>query len=594
MPNSVTFRNKILTIPGSYSDIDFSALTNIPIGSFGIITILTTSDKADPNKVMTFTDPNSIKTYYGNSSRVSELADLIFHPSNDTRIGSPNFVNVVIVNNPTKAIYDDSYFTFTSKSFGPTGNYTKFNYNINTSSSIDLSITDTISSTTNSYSISQEAGSIDYNSISPITISKSNTTLTINSNTYDATKLNIAGFSNFLSGLLPDLSFTIKTSYIGNTIDTLDDFSLSLSNTSSNPVYLNVWYLNNKFNDPFISIKVKVPNLTESNIVSTSSMLINGNTHTDSNNLSSTTILQSDINRAMNLLNRTYTNTLCITADSQNNVDMGLGLVYSDITELLTSLKSEVDGRNSLYEGNYTSLVLGYNSTSIDDIITFQQSINDPAISIVTQNIINPYTNKTVSPYGLSIIIASLGASLPLGTSLTRKNINVLDATFPFSYILNRENKTKLIQNGILFLDKSSGGNIYIVKGNTSYTQQDNDAYVDIGTQLLSQYLLYDFNNYISSLIGQDISSVNPSAPRIAPLVNPSSFQQAAIEKFVDWETQGYITPITDTTGKILVPAYSNIIVNISNKTVNFQASVILVSGVEFILSLIKALPYSV
>lgn len=593
MPLHITFNGKILTIPSAYSTIDYSNLTGVPQGNFGICTYLTTSDIANPSLVATFTDSNSLQTYVGSNSPLYPLAPLIFKPSNDARIGSPNYVNVVIVNNPTQAKYTDAYFTFTSNSFGTNGNYTSFDYTINTSSSISLSVTDGISGTTNDYTISQTAGSIAYSGIGSYTISKSGNTITVGGTPYDATKILIASFNQFLSGISSSLSFTSSTKYIGNTIATLDDFSASISSGSPTSVYLNVWYLNNQFSDPYISVLVNTSSLISNTQVSEVSQLAGGYVHS-LNNTSTSIITQLDIERATNLIDKTYTNTLSITADGQSDVNMGYNLVYQDAENLLSYLKSVVDTRNTLNEANYTSLFVGYNATSFSDATTFQQSMNDPGVTVYIQNIQNPYDSNTYTPYAMGVIGAALGASLPLGTSFTRKSINVLKATFQFTYQLNRVNKEALIENGIQFLDQSSNGTWYIVKGNTSYTQTDNDGYTDTGTQLLSQYLLYDFNQYMSQLIGQDISSASPSAPRIAPLVNPGTVTQFVIDKAENWKTLGYITDVTDSTGKIVTPAYSNIIVSIANKTASVNFSIVETSGVEFVVSVITDLPYVV
>lgn len=593
MPLQVIFDNNVLIIPGAYSVIDFSALANPPTSALGIITVLTTSDVGDPTAVHTFTDYNSLQTYVGVNSPLYPLAPLIFNPSTDARIGSPNYVNVVLLNNSTRASHTGTFFSFTSNYYGPTGNYFYVNYNINTSSQISLSVTNTLTGNTNNYTINQVAGSISYSGSGNISIIKSGNNITINGSQYDATQIPLASFNQFLNGLTSTLSFSPSTNFIGNSVSTLDDFSTTINSSSPYSVYLNVWYLNNKFSDPYVSLTVNTSSLILSSPASNSFYLTGGYVHSV-NGTSSNVITQNDVQRALGLIDKVYTNTLTITADGQNSVNMGYGLVYNDTVNLLSSLKAAVDNRNTLQESNYTSLFVGYNAQSFQDAVTFQQSMNDPAVTIAIQNIINPYDNNTYTPYALGVMLAALGAALPLGTSFTRKTINVLKAFFNFNYPLNRINKEALIKQGIQFLDQSSNGSWYIVKGNTSYTQQDNDGYTDTGTQLLSQYLLYDFDQYMSPLIGQDISSAPPSAPRIYPLVNPSVFTQYAIQKFEDWKSQGYITPITDSTGKIIVPAYTNLNVSIQNKVVNFSASLVLVSSVQFILSYIKALPYNI
>lgn len=111
------------------------------------------------------------------------------------------------------------------------------------------------------------------------------------------------------------------------------------------------------------------------------------------------------------------------------------------------------------------------------------QASNSPYLALCSQKVtaLDAVGNLVQHPeWALAVICAGVKAGAGVGGSLTYKAINVADITQDASWN-PFDNADEMILAGVLIARKDQvGGAIRIVKGNTSYTAEDNDAYTSI------------------------------------------------------------------------------------------------------------------
>jgi hypothetical protein len=267
--------------------------------------------------------------------------------------------------------------------------------------------------------------------------------------------------------------------------------------------------------------------------------------------------------------------------------NLGEGLVATNKDAFILWLKSYFDKTNSIEGDTPFMAVLNLDKPDYASLKSFVRSLQTPYFIACIQDI--KIGSEWKSALYQAVQVAGLLAGLPLGTNLTGKKMACADVRFPTKYALDitkKSDREKLILDGILYywLDKRSG-QIEIRKGSTVYTASDNDGYTDPSLVLLGLYLQQDFSNMMDTFIGHDISA-SPVPGRIQPVVNETTLKLAAMQKFEQWKQQGYIVD------SLKKPAYSNIIVQISGKVARITADLILVTGVEWIFTVLYAIPY--
>jgi len=128
--SSIFFNGRVISRPGSYSEVDASALEQVGLGASGIIGVLGTSEGGTPvtamteaSEFMSVTKPEQARTLF-RSGDLREVADMLFGPGRDPDIlGGAQQVIPMKVNPATQSAatlanaYGDS-ITFTSKDYG--------------------------------------------------------------------------------------------------------------------------------------------------------------------------------------------------------------------------------------------------------------------------------------------------------------------------------------------------------------------------------------------------------------------------------------------------------------------------------------------
>ena len=92
MPTSIFFNGKMISVPGSYSQVDASGLEQVGLGATGIIAVIGTAEGGIPVSALTSTDdflfattPEKARALF-RSGDLKEVGDMLFAPSSDPNI----------------------------------------------------------------------------------------------------------------------------------------------------------------------------------------------------------------------------------------------------------------------------------------------------------------------------------------------------------------------------------------------------------------------------------------------------------------------------------------------------------------------------
>jgi len=654
MPFKIFWNNKTIIHPGSYTVVDVSALKNTPISQVGVLCLLGTAPKGEPLVPLVFTNSYDIKQYFGDKSTFAEVADIVFKPSNDARVGSPTQVVCIKVNNSTQGWKEDSRFRVTSKIYGRYGKAKRVEWLLNDS----ISGSYLIPGSPNTQLIFKTYDLND-SSLNKVYILNENK-LKITNKSNEITDPNAWGYGGLYfyvyktgyklylaasgSDIYPDsqskyieldtsnltnLKDAVKVindaiSSLGIQIDTLSpDINLTINDLDDyaswdkpiriapgESMYTKAIFKDIlRINDPSITIEVLnkriefsaqgVPGPAESGSMFTDQ---GGFLHesVDNPGVESVHISLNDLVRAHDVANSIQSSVIVPLWDSPDmGYDLQMGTWNPDVnqwnvngneyTKWLAEYKNYIEKRNGMFDSNEVFTVIGYagatDYNSLKDFITL--SLNSPYFAVTVEKCkLASSPNEWQSSYVTAAIIGSLITSLPLGTSLTYKSVNITDIKMPFDYNLNKMNlREDLILIGHLTIWKNfKTGLFQIAKGNTSYTADDNDGFTDIAQVNLGLFLQKDFNLAFMELVGQDIS-YNTVPGRIYPLLNPVTIKSMAIKKFEQWINMGLLTGYVDPITKENVPPYRNLDVKIESKRVEFSAILTTITGADWLLN---------
>lgn len=92
MATSIFFNGRLISVPGSYSEVDASGLEQVGLGATGIVAVLGTAEGGRPVSAITTTadflrikKPETARQLF-RSGQLREVADMLFAPSNDPNI----------------------------------------------------------------------------------------------------------------------------------------------------------------------------------------------------------------------------------------------------------------------------------------------------------------------------------------------------------------------------------------------------------------------------------------------------------------------------------------------------------------------------
>jgi len=581
MPLKTTFYSKVFIEPGAYTVVDFSKFQNIPITSLFPVVLLGAAETGEPWTPYVFSNSIDIKSVFDENSYFYKVADIVFSPSVEPGNPSPGQVVCIKINDSTPG---------SGTVYGTNTEDIIYNVYAKQHSRKSIKLTYTLSDSELTFRILSPDGSSENFSITGARISGDADYILTDSEKITVVKGENSGdFAYAVYPTIQQLINAVNQSDLGVTLVDLKGEPLYPSarlaaNYSGAAPHSLIYDALEKINSESALIKLELVNNNHTYLTGgTKSIFLTG---TIGSNIDlSSSEFQEKLNKVLMQLPSGI--IVLLSEPTTGGENLGEGLVATNKDAFILWLKSYFDKTNSVEGDTPFMAVLNLDKPDYASLKSFVRSLQTPYFIVCIQDI--KIGSEWKSALYQAVQVAGLLAGLPLGTNLTGKKMACSDIRFPTKYALDitkKSDREKLILDGILYywLDKRSG-QIEIRKGSTVYTASDNDGYTDPALVLLGLYLQQDFSNMMDTFIGHDISA-SPIPGRIQPVVNETTLKDAALQKFEQWKQRGYIVD------SLKKPAYSNVVVQISGKIARITADLILVTGVEWIFTVLYAIPY--
>jgi hypothetical protein len=190
---------------------------------------------------------------------------------------------------------------------------------------------------------------------------------------------------------------------------------------------------------------------------------------------------------------------------------------------------------------------------------------------------------KWMQPHALAALTAGMRSGAQIGLPLTFKffNISGLRHTtsvleeIPEDVVIDFEPRTQYddaIDSGLTFLESPASGGFRMVVDNTTYTKDDNWVYNRMATLHAADVVAYDFRTRLENAI---VGSRNTDWTAV-------SIRSLCENLLTGYRGQGLLGSTSEAPN-----GFSNLSVNLNGNTVVINVSVILVEGIDFVLSTI-------
>lgn len=265
-----------------------------------------------------------------------------------------------------------------------------------------------------------------------------------------------------------------------------------------------------------------------------------------------------------------YRHTTAVALFSDDTVAGGIPALHEQ-------LKSHADSGSAGYK-NEVDCIAAYKATSTSALFSQSETLNNRNVALVYQDIQRRAldgTTKTFGPHMLACAIAGMQSGTTVGEPLTFKYVNALDVISPNDIDPQDKNTSDLmLQNGILFCEKVQGKGFRVVRNMSTYTKDDNLAYVDRHINYELNFMSYDLRTDIENRF----TGLKASAATVANL------KGAVISKLEYYKnTLNIITNSSDPTTSAVINAYRNLKVTISGDIATIRFEIFPTTGINYL-----------
>jgi len=589
MSKRVLFNGAVLVRPGAATKIDASQFQNIILAGLGIVGLIGTADGGQPRTVQVFNSADAVKQFY-QSGDIVEAAAMVADPSNDPRI--PNGAAAIVcykVNNSTQAARTVAPFVFTSRKYGLLANNIQVGITVPSGSQRVVTVTDIDAFGTTVTETSPTLGTtarfaIQYTGAgSAATLTTTATQLTTNitgGGANEALTLNFADFPN-LAVMLQFIA-----AYAPNGVQVYSVTSIVSNAASFNPANVDL--------QSAVAIKASPVNI----------MAVNWEIGDWINNQSQ--IISAAVTLAQAITAAVTTSGLTGgTKGSSANTDWVTGftalrgtrinqlvpLVSADGTAPDTFTFASVAAA-AVAHGKFVSSTLGKNecqiwmgqSATLTNLVLTANTQNSEHLCLFGQKAKRLKTADGTLPFfaewSAAAVAAGMRAGANLGEPLTWKYPSVLGVSSDSSWSeSNNDDVTNLTLNGVNVINNLASKGFRFDKMQTTYTKQDNDAYVE--ETIVQIWKLVSFNlrttledTYVGRGGTVALGSTVPAT--VAKVMQPLKDAGAITDSIVN--------------GKV-INAWRNVNWTINGDVMTVNVTVSPTPGINFILTTIVLVP---
>lgn len=193
------------------------------------------------------------------------------------------------------------------------------------------------------------------------------------------------------------------------------------------------------------------------------------------------------------------------------------------------------------------------------------QALNTRHCRLAIQDVVRLNTSgvrEQFPPYFTACLAAGMQAGSPVGTSLTRKYVDVLDTVGHSSYNI-QDDSDELIDSGLLMLQYKDSVGWRWLRNVTTYLIDDNPAYTEAAVNEAVNFTAYNIRTVLEAALGRKAFSGTANA--IADLV---------VE---------VLTQLSDPNGQFAITAWRNLTVEIVGDVAKVDVEVQPVESVNFV-----------
>jgi hypothetical protein len=295
----------------------------------------------------------------------------------------------------------------------------------------------------------------------------------------------------------------------------------------------------------------------------------------------------ADIIAALDEFEKIRVNTVVPLFSRDSSLDIIEGKTDSSSTYLIDSIHAAVKSHCTLMSNTKNKserhCVLAYRGSYADTKVK-ASNLSSFRAQLVFQDVNALSTSGDLNwmqPHALAALVAGMRSGATIGLPLTFKFFNIsglrhttsaLDEV-PEDVVIDFEPRTQYddaIDSGLTFLENPPSGGFRMVVDNTTYSKDDNWVYNRMATLHTADVVAYDFRTRLENAI---VGSRNTD-------FTATSIRSLCESLLTGYKGQGYLgSTATAPNG------YSNLSVQLNGNTVTIDATLILVEGIDFVLS---------
>lgn len=598
MTRSVIFNGTTIVRPGAYSRIDASAFSNILLGGNGTVGIIGDADDGPPRTLQVFSGQAggiaAAKQLY-RSGDIADALSLLADPSNDDRIPSGAQQIVVYKTNAgTHASLTKAPFVFQTRGWGVLMNNTSLALSVGTTSNERVLTASGINSSgLQTQEISPSLGgtgkfTIQYTgagSAATMDITATSLSTTVTGAAGDNVTISFADYKTLQDVITFLQNRTVYTvsSLISNpsTFDStyLDAVTAVDIKTTLTTVFARNFDLLDWVNKNSALVFVDTATgYTKGAIgpiaVFTTTPMTGGTRGTSAN---------TDWVNGFTALGTLRINQIVPLASTDATATQGT-YTFNSILAALSAhcrLLSSTIGRSERegWAGGHLTKA---------QLITASNTTNTSAVVLSGQQVQRFVFSRGVIDYmpewGFACILAGMRAGAPFNEPLTGKLINANGIKQDASWDPNDPGSDDLILNGLTFARLVLGTGISIVKCITTYTQSENDAFIEESIVQIWKRFSFELRRALEARF-----TGRPATPLIAALV-PQTVDTVA-EAFIK---DGSISPSLDQNGNVVKPAYYGVGFRLTGDQLSVDVTIQPTPGINFELTTIALVPVTI
>jgi len=252
----------------------------------------------------------------------------------------------------------------------------------------------------------------------------------------------------------------------------------------------------------------------------------------------------------------------------------GVGDDTFTVASVNSQCEAHVDFMNGITGKSERQGVVSIDGTKTE-VKAAAKALNSQNVSIVFQKptvLNNLGTLEQMDPYALACILAGTASGTAVGEPATHKLVRAVAMTQDASIDI-KEDGVELIEAGVAYVEQTDSGAFRWAIDNTTYSKDDNGVFNRRHVFEAVLYTSYELRTYLETLF-----TGTKAATGIAEAI-----KNAAIFRLAQLRDEDILVDGNDDDGT-LIPAFRDILVEISGGTAEIQVTITPVPGIDFIL----------